>query len=335
MYEYAGGVAFVIIPSQQNLSGQSVLQKCLLLFCLLLQSAVVAAQSSWVLNVENPVLVPGNLGEWDDFKIGSPSVLEEDGIYRMWFRGCHFVGRDYGCAVGEASSSNGITWQKKKSPVLTLADPSESKGLHSVSVVKVGSQFVMFYSVSADLFKARPFAKLFLATSPDGLTWKKEGSVAGAIHKNTISLAPTVLHDGSIFHLWYIDSPDPNGLPALMHLSSFDGKTWNTQGTTPLSKLHLEHFGPGTSGIALLREYAGAFVAFSPLSAPGFRILRSQHGTNWEAGAGESLLLPEGKAPMSPNFIRTKDGIRAWFVIKTERGVESIGTAFHSGRVLK
>lgn len=51
------------------------------------------------------------LNEWDDFKVGSPVVMDEGGSgrtwygaktssrYRMWYRGCHFVVHEYTCGV--------------------------------------------------------------------------------------------------------------------------------------------------------------------------------------------------------------------------------------------
>ena len=298
-------------------------------------SAFAEPGAGWELSQRNPLVSPGRLGEWDDFKVGSPSVIFENGEQRMWFRGCHFVGNDYGCAIGLATSKDGSTWEKVLAPVHTIEDPSERRGLHTVAVLKVEGQYLMYYSVSADPFGGRTYPRIYLATSPDGIAWKKEGAVLRAIHKYTFSIAHTVLHDGSLFHLWYLDAPQSKGEIALLHVTSSDGKAWNVAGFANIELLHLAHLGMGTSRIAFLRGNSGSYLGYSALSEEHAKILRSSDGTFWNAGDGKEIVLTKGTSLEAPAFLGTSAGIAAYFVIKSENGAESIGSAILSGSIFK
>lgn len=71
----------------------------------------------------NPVLTPGEEGEWDDnYAICYGSVLYEDGLYRMWYEGYNRT-FSFG-AMGYAASRDGVHWEK---PVLGLKEYKGSK----------------------------------------------------------------------------------------------------------------------------------------------------------------------------------------------------------------
>lgn len=69
----------------------------------------------------NPVLTPGNPGEWDDFFVYTPEVVFHEGTYHMWYLGRSQTtpGR-----IGYATSQDGINWVKDPdNPVLTPGPP--------------------------------------------------------------------------------------------------------------------------------------------------------------------------------------------------------------------
>ena len=71
----------------------------------------------WVKYASNPIMYEGPSGEWDDYRVRAPSVLCENGIFHMWYRGDD--GSKY--RIGYATSNNGVDWAKSvTNPVLDI-----------------------------------------------------------------------------------------------------------------------------------------------------------------------------------------------------------------------
>ncbi|HNB54977.1 MAG TPA: hypothetical protein PK530_23710, partial [Anaerolineales bacterium] len=70
---------------------------------------------TWTKSPSNPVLDVGAPGEWDENGLEAPFVIQESPTsYKMWYSGFG------GCAIGYATSSDGINWTKYAgNPVLT------------------------------------------------------------------------------------------------------------------------------------------------------------------------------------------------------------------------
>ena len=119
---------------------------------------------------QGTVLGPGDDGAWDSLLVGRPSVLYENGRFRMWYDGRRDlpVGAPAAGvpksdrsvrAVGYAESVDGLTWIRPQ------AEPVFGEDAGGVHVVRVGATLVM-------TFESREGTRL--ATSPDGLVWKSE-----------------------------------------------------------------------------------------------------------------------------------------------------------------
>ena len=117
------------------------------------------------------VLGPGADGTWDSLLVGRPSVLHEDGRFRMWYDGRRDLPVGAPAegvpksdrsvrAVGYAESGDGLTWTRPQ------AEPVFGEDAGGVHVVRVGATLVM-------TFESREGTRL--ATSPDGLTWQSQG----------------------------------------------------------------------------------------------------------------------------------------------------------------
>jgi hypothetical protein len=120
------------------------------------------------------VFHPGADGAWDSLLVGRPSVLHENGRFRMWYDGRRDLPTGAPAdgvpksdrsvrAVGYTESVDGLTWIRPQ------ADPVFGEDAGGVHVVRVGDALVM-------TFESREGTRL--ATSPDGLTWKSEGLFA-------------------------------------------------------------------------------------------------------------------------------------------------------------
>ncbi len=103
-------------------------------------------------------VAPGEKGQWDSLLVGRPSVLHEDGVFKMWYDGRKEDRR----SVGYATSADGIVWQEH--PANPVFDPVDGPG--GIHVAKVEGVYVMLYEF---------FDGVRLATSPDGLEWHSHG----------------------------------------------------------------------------------------------------------------------------------------------------------------
>lgn len=81
---------------------------------------------NWVKDItNNPVLMPGNPGEWDDLFVYTPDVIWDGVKYHMWYFGRG--GTPLTSGIGYATSSDGVNWEKDttNNPVLRPGDPGE------------------------------------------------------------------------------------------------------------------------------------------------------------------------------------------------------------------
>jgi len=119
-------------------------------------------------------LGPGRAGSWDALLVGRPSVLVEEGVFRMWYDGrkdlppgapAEGVPKKEGSvrAVGYAESRDGLNWVRpREAPVFG----DDAGGVH---VCRIGDRLVMVY-------ESREGTRL--AVSADGLKWKARGLLA-------------------------------------------------------------------------------------------------------------------------------------------------------------
>jgi|GEM_PF-2587378 len=300
-----------------------------------------ASAGQWLLYGGNPVLLRGKPDSWDDFKVGSPVVIKEGNTYRMWYRGCHFIGEEYTCGVGHAVSPDGVIWKKSPGPVLAIKDAARSGLLDTIALLHVpGEGYMMWYSLSSDWFAGRMYATIYLATSKDGLNWRQEGAVLRAVRKGT-TIAPSAFYDGKIFHLWYMDSSSEDKAKALMHVTSSDGRKWQVAGWAFLNTLGVN---PGRLWVLSDRGggYRGLFAYPSgEQGEKGFLgTLVSADGNTWEKSEEKSEGMEVVAGPLekgviadSPSALPLPGGLWVWFVLRPEDGAETINAAYLKGEL--
>lgn len=297
-----------------------------------------AAAGEWVVYAGNPVLQTGELGDWDDFKVGAPIVIKDGDHFRMWYRACHFIMTDYTCGVGHAASKDGVLWEKSPAPVFVPENSHERERLDSLAIVRAAGQYWMWYSVRPDQLNGQPYATIHLATSPDGLSWSSGEAVLRALSEYSGSLEPAAYYDGKLFHLWYIDYPSDEQ-PAILHLTSTDGKQWQTSGSTLLSVLQtdvnrLSVVSDGHGGYRAVYAYTGR-----ERNVGVFDALLSSDGNQWQrAAAGPKLEYRDASAgrasPLTPSVLTSAEGEWVWYALQPPSGAQEIGLAFLKGKTL-
>ncbi|MCK4652818.1 MAG: T9SS type A sorting domain-containing protein [Candidatus Cloacimonetes bacterium] len=123
----------------------------------------------------DPVLNPGEPGEWDDARVSHPKVLLLDTTYYMWYSGSDNYISSGPSSIGRATSIDGITWDRDPdNPVLTpgTAGSWDNPRVDGPSVIYDDNAYQMWYS-GGDFIAWR----IGYATSPDGSIWTKADSL--------------------------------------------------------------------------------------------------------------------------------------------------------------
>jgi hypothetical protein len=225
----------------------------------------------------NPVIKVGQKGMWDDQTLGCFAVVDNGAEFYFYSEGAR-LGQAKN--IGMAVSQDGIAWTKHdQNPLFPGSMPHAIKvgntfrlyyphsgglqmrtspdGFHwgeprkvfeshlDPCVIRVAEgKFHLYYCDGGrKTIDGKPVweFKNYLATSPDGITWKKEsepvlplgpkGSWDSKSHAGPCVLK---LEDG--FHLWYLGSGSYHGKTAwrIGHATSPDGVKWTKSGEEPV-----------------------------------------------------------------------------------------------------
>jgi hypothetical protein len=203
----------------------------------------------WIVYADNPVLPVGDEG-WDEQEADGPTVIKDDGLYKMWYHGCD---HDYTVgSIGYATSTNGLDWTKYVgNPVLTgTVGAWDENSIWWPRVIKNGSTYEMWYYSDE---------KVGRATSPDGIRWTKyEDNPVLSEGWDSWGVFPlTVLLEGATYKMWF--GSGPRSARSVGYAESSDGIFWTQpvtqpvllQGTPTLWGDHVVRLGNGSDGAVL------------------------------------------------------------------------------------
>jgi uncharacterized repeat protein (TIGR01451 family) len=282
----------------------------------------------------NPVLSVGVGGSWDDDDVWSPALLKEGGGYKMWYTG------DDGSnppRIGLATSTNGITWTKSVSnPVLSPGPSWEARGIRAGGVITEGGLYKMWYTG----FDSNGVGRIGYATSSDGAAWTKYGSnpmldigASGSWEDEDV-LDPTVIKEGSTYHMWYWGYDGVTD--RIGHATSSNGTAWTKDSANPV----LDIGSPGgwdwlhVYGPSVMRYNNTFLMWYSGETLPeawqtGYAL--SPDGSAWTRG---KMLIPEGAAGAFdansadyPSVIADGDQFKVWYSGLNASGVYNVGYA--------
>lgn len=189
------------------------------------EDAIALAVSSDGLNWQKRgvVLAPGPKGTWDSRLVGRPSVLHENGRFRMWYDGQPTkedrpAARLEGArAVGLATSPDGVRWTRHS------GNPVLQRGIGAVDVVRSADGYVLLYEGHAGTGAA---------TSRDGVVWKDRGlaiRLSGTEADRYGQVTPHLVHTG---HDWQV------------FLGAASRKSWDGNSVVSFSLATLPQIGP-------------------------------------------------------------------------------------------
>ena len=161
---------------------------------------------TWAKDSANPVLSFINAGIWDNQEIIHPSVIWEEGTFKMWYNG-------YGNGTQRilyATSLNGTNWIRYYThPMLEPGTTGswDDNELGPLCVIHVNDVYHMWYTGWNN--SAEPLFQIGYARSDDGIDWHKSSgnpvlSPGGATDWDSVMIAiPVVISENDSFRMWY------------------------------------------------------------------------------------------------------------------------------------
>jgi predicted GH43/DUF377 family glycosyl hydrolase len=260
--------------------------------------------TKWIRYSAEPVLVPGQKGDWDGRSISDPTVISTGSSYSMWY-----VGRASGgnASIGLATSADGTTWIKDLSSPVLRPDPAhawESYALMQPTVIFDGNVYHVWYAGVGKAPADRP--AIGCATSSDGRTWERcqpdpvLTADAGLDWEHEGVLEPNVVYREGVYHMWYTGI-DAEGIERVGYARSNDGIHWTKLPDNPvLLPGDMNSWeGKGVFGpVVLLRQSAyDMWYLGSDMRSDGSRVRMgyavSSDGSNWARPSHNPLFAPE------------------------------------------
>lgn len=194
------------------------------------------SQVHWTKYENNPVMVPGASGEWDENSVGPGTVLFYDNTYHMYYDGSG--PRPYG--IGHATSTDGIIWTRDlNNPILELGAAGEWDDyfISDPFVVKADTIFHMWYG--AEFGTESGIYRTGHATSPDGINWTKDPDnpvkdIAEYFDATEYCVHSSVMHDGSLYHMYFSKGRWSSNRMDICHATSSDGWNWTIDPQNPV-----------------------------------------------------------------------------------------------------
>ncbi len=157
-----------------------------------------------------PIMELGTLGAFDEFGIYPASIIQVDDEIRVYYAGwtrCEAV--PFNAAIGVATSNDGESFERiGLGPVLSYG--LDEPFIHgSPRIRKYGDTWVLWY-VSGKKWvqtvgRAEPIYKIRMATSSDGICWKKHGRdiMPSLLEENECQACPDVFWKNGKYHMFF------------------------------------------------------------------------------------------------------------------------------------
>lgn len=202
--------------------------------------SVNGSESFWIAYATSPdgiswtkrgaVVHPGSQGSWMQKGVLGPTVIYDQGIFKMWFEGQS--GSAYHNGIGYATSSDGMVWTIRPDPVVPTN--SQRPTTWHPDVLKRDGTYYLFFSVSSSP-SINP-KEMYLMTSTDGITWTDRGKILtarpGLSWESGGIVAPQVIVDGNKYRMIYTALTGTSS--SLGYAESTNGIAWQQVGSAPI-----------------------------------------------------------------------------------------------------
>ncbi len=125
-----------------------------------------------------PVMKPDPLSLWENVNVFNPSVIHHNGLFHMHYRA---EGADWVSRIGYAVSSDGVSWNRLREPVLIPENERESRGVQDPRITEIEGTFYMTYTAWAPYEKGEECVggNIFpmIAKSKNLISWERIGPI--------------------------------------------------------------------------------------------------------------------------------------------------------------
>ena len=159
---------------------------------------------------ENPLLPLGELGTFDNFGTYPISVIQHEEEYLAYYAGwtrCDSV--PFNTAVGMAKSKDGKVFERLgPGPILSYS-PDEPFVISGPKIRRFNDTFYLFYIAGKkwilDNGRPEPVYRIRLATSEDGLNWKKANKdlIPTKVEADEAQASPDVFYKDGLYHMFF------------------------------------------------------------------------------------------------------------------------------------
>lgn len=162
---------------------------------------------------ENPILQKNPDNSWEAGSVFNPSVLYEDGLFRMVYRATNDIKNyergGYMSSIGYAESTDGVHFTRMPEPII-FPDREYERilGCEDPRVTKIDDEYVLYYTAVGGEWEKWE-VRIALATSRDFKTWKKHG-IVGPAHttsKAAVLFPEKIRGHYAMLYTWMADSP--------------------------------------------------------------------------------------------------------------------------------
>lgn len=237
-------------------------------------------QQSWIDYINNPVFLTSQ-NPSNPLEVSETKILYEDGIYKMWYLCTYNSGRGN---IWYAESHDGINWTNKTtSPVLDYGTPGswDSYSLGSGAVIKEGSNYVMYYNGSSQLYGQ---VSIGMAISTDGIHWQKNSTpviTPDSSLQYYIGVESVIKENGK-YYMYYGSSPGYNYNAFSINLAtSTDGVSWTKYSGNPILKATYSWEGIGITYPSVIYQNDKFIMLYENTDRDGYGIAYSANGINW------------------------------------------------------
>lgn len=285
-----------------------------------------------------PALTPGLIGDWDDFAIGSVSVLRLTEGWSMFYEGTAFDANGLRTALGIAESQeDGARWTKHgQNPLLSPA-VDDPETCFDFSVTRWREAFWCAYVVYSDPFRTDASSgargdgsvSVQIVRSKDGLIWSRPSIVTAPIASTEYAaIKPCLVGDETALHLWWLDR-GKDEKPALAHALSRDGTTWSRPDLLPAIQID-------PRPISCVRVYHSGdfyiltYVADDWEKRPRHSIVTktSSNGRSWAVNGPPELPLVWHERHAAPVAVFSSAGARLFYTEELKDNAVVLRTAF-------
>jgi len=296
----------------------------------------VRAQTDWtfIQYSKDPILSP----QQGYRAVYSPSVIKEDGIYKMWFTMADSVHDQ----TAYATSEDGIHWRNhgivfphgvydkdfyRSTKYTTCQKPGRADMwdcLHAgdPEVIKVKGMYYLYYTGS---FDPKGTASIGLATATDGIHWTKYSGnpilTPGNFYDSYWLQTPSVIYDNETWKMWYsakeeAQTPDRRQ-SRIAYATSSDGIHWTKVGIALQKGVTSAWDYVGVNSPTVVKYKDKYIMVYGHSGQNGVGIALSDDGIYWEKSRGNPILKASGEGwnsrIISPHLLLDAVGFKLYY----------------------